>query len=207
MLQQLASPSRASNSLEADTPLQSDATIRHGKEVIKSLNDLLDCHCMRDGYCLTIVALVVLRLLESYATLIGRSTLNRQTMSPLVHSRAPPSPRTQSAASIMLPAQLFEYRSTVHDPALDMIDSQRATAKSVLAELHGVRQLIERVFVMVRTINDEKRTSHENTAGSGGFGDDLSLALSSTTFQQMEADVRARLKSVLSSTLEQLKRL
>ena len=156
------------------------------------MSTTLGCSCLQDGYLLTVMSLIIFQVLGWYAA-VARGAPSVQ----LLHAGRSPSPS--------FPEQALSDSNTIDNFCLEGEDSARMTAQLVLAELHRVRRLIDQLSPKLR-VQAEKNEGAEAPESRDVHGE-MALPLSAAMYNQMDVDLRRRLRAVSLEIIDRLKRL
>lgn len=187
-----------------------DSVISENKHIIESLTKMLDCPCSCDEYLITLISLVVLKLIAWYGAAARGSApeeeaLNNNYGLQMHHGS------TQS-----YPEQVRQFPAMVGNYCVDRNEQVRMAAQLVLSELHRVQRLVQLLSNRFESIR-HRRAMKSSAAASGptdatvGTANHASLLssaapLSAPTFDQLEADLRVRMRAVSLETIELLRR-
>ena len=199
---------------ETSRPLTIESVVEQNGQVIDSIRSILQCPCSRDGYVLTTISLVVLKIIGWYTAVArGLSTLSADSRSlevsqaDSVHQIRPRLTSTHSKHILFFPATVGSY-------CIDGgKDSHRMAAQLVLSELHRVQGLVNLFSQRLKHNGDETPGSPSN-AESSLKGDDLHLQIgkgldspfSPSILDQLEENLRRRLRAVWRELVDILQR-
>lgn len=170
------------------------ATIARNETTIEAVGAMLNCpSCSKDSYLLAVMSLMIFRLLGWYAA-VARQTASLHG-SPQCRSRQP-SP----------PALVLETPGVVGSYHLDGADSPRMTAQLVLGELHRVRRLVDQLSSKLK-MQAAKNGRGAETPESMELDNEMVLPLSAMMYDQLDVDMRKRLKALSFEMIDRLKRL
>jgi hypothetical protein len=167
------------------------AVIAQNRDTIIAMSTTLVCSCLQDGYLLTVMSLIIFQVLGWYAA-VARGAPSVQ----LLHAGCSPWPSFPEQAPL---------DSTIGNFCLEGEDSARMTAQLVLAELHSVRRLIDQLSPKLR-VQAEKNEGAQAPESQDVHGE-MALPLSAAMYNQMDIDLRRRLRAVSLEIIERLKRL
>ncbi|KAK4609271.1 Dothistromin biosynthesis regulatory protein aflR [Fulvia fulva] len=189
-----------------------DSVITENRQIVDQIVKILECPCSHDEYLLTIVHLVVFKVMAWYAAAARDKPSFDEDMNWSDQPSARPSrTRTYSEEVLQFPPSIDGYSS-------DGSDQGRMAAQLVLSELHRVQRLIN---LLSQRLESVRLRNHVASSGSSAslesIGEDsvvggVSLSstagspLSSPTFDQLEADLRKRLRAVSFETIDVLRR-
>lgn len=168
------------------------AVITRNEATIEAVSTMLKCSCSQDGYLLSVMSLIIFKVLGWYAS-IARKTPN-------LHG-------AQACYSPFEPA-LNKPSIVGNYCCLDGADSDRMAAQLVLTELHRVRRLVDQLSSKLKVQAAAKK-------GRGGLGmpegtdldNEMALPLSAVMYDQLDSDLRNRLRALSCEMLDRLRRL
>ncbi|KAK6069019.1 zinc finger transcription factor [Seiridium cupressi] len=172
-----------------------ESVISENKQVIESITKLMDCPCSQDEYVVTIISLVVFKVMGWYAAVASESS----QVDDLIDWNSSDSSNLTTSSS--LGEQVLHLPTTVGNYCVDGSEQSRMAAQLVLGELHRVTRLVNMLSQRLEDLRLRNKPSN-GAIGSIKFGP----ALSVPTFEQLEQDLRKRLKAVSSETIELLRR-
>ena len=187
-----------------------ESVISENKQNIGAISSMLDCPCSQDEYLLAIISLIVFKLMAWYAAAAGDKSLMDNGVSKsnsLVAHPERPSPSAFGEHVLHLP-------TTIGDYCVDGHDRSRMAAQLVLSELHRVQRLVNLLSKRLESIrlrNGSLSSPSSASSCCADSGDALGIetrasSLSASTFDQLEADLRKRLRTVSSETIDILRR-
>ncbi|KAI1504043.1 aflatoxin regulatory protein-domain-containing protein [Biscogniauxia marginata] len=192
------------------TPTVQDVVAKN-EATIEAVSAMLQCPCSHDGYLLTIMSLIVFKVLGWYAAAARKSDLHGGSNSSSSansngSNRGSPSPHASPKSEHL--GQ--EPSIATSDYCLDGEDSGRMAAQLVLSELHRVQRLVNQLSQKLK-IQAAKKSGAPDTPDSSGFSStvmdyETGLPLSAVMLDQLEADLRKRLKSLSLEIVEGLRR-
>ncbi|KAK4168176.1 aflatoxin regulatory protein-domain-containing protein [Cladorrhinum sp. PSN259] len=137
-----------SMSLGGDShPMAMQTVINQNRRTVEAVGSILSCSCSRDGYLLSVLALIVFKVLRWYAAAAGK-TLPAATLAETV---------------LQTPTRVGSY-------SLEGEHSAHMAAKLVLSELHRVQRLVS-------MLSERLRTSHSADLDTGGMASPFSAAV------------------------------
>lgn len=164
--------------------------------VIDACITMLKCDCSQDGYLLAVISLIVFKVLAWYAA--------------AVHSRSEQQQHQAPSPSLI---------SGGGDSYSDEFDATRMAAQLVLGKMHRVQHLVNQLSTKLkakRLEGDGAVASATSTGGGGrGFTGGLEmdrlgpvggLPVSSMMLEQLEVDLRKRLRALSLEIIGVLKR-
>lgn len=178
------------------------AVIAKNEQTIEAVSTMLQCSCSQDGYLLAIMSLIVFKVLGWYAAAARKTPSSgddsHSVQSPRIsHSRHP----SNSEQVLQDPAVVGSYR-------LEGEDSARMTAQLVLSELHRVQRLINQLStkLKVQAARNGGVINTPNNSGSENEDSETVLPLSAVMLDQLEVDLRKRLRALSLEIMERLRR-
>lgn len=175
--------------------------ISKNEHTIEAVSQMLQCSCSQDGYLLAIIALIVFKVLGWYAAAARRAPLPSD-------DHGADSPRTSIQRFSSHAEQVFQDPAVVAGYRLEEEDSTRMTAQLVLSELHRVQRLVNQLSATLKVqatknaggIDSPKNLGFETTES------DLALPLSAVMMDQLEMDLRKRLRTLSLEIVEGLRK-
>jgi Aflatoxin regulatory protein len=186
-----------------------ESVISENKQIIEAINNMLDCHCSQDEYLLAIISLIVFKVMAWYAAAAGDKSLADNGMS-WTNSFVALSDRQRTNS---FGEQVLHLPTTIGNYCVDGNDRSRMAAQLVLSELHRVQRLVNLLSKRLETIRLRNACLSRTSSGSSSVADsgDVQIMekraspLSAPTFHQLEADLRKRLRTVSSDTIDILR--
>ena len=171
------------------------AVIARNEATIEAVSTMLKCSCSQDGYLLAVMSLIIFKVLGWYAA-VARKTSSLQ--GPQACRSRQPSPSEQ----------VLQNPTVVGSYCLDGADSPRMAAQLVLSELHRVRRLVEQLSskLKVQAAKEGRRGAAE-TPESLDLDNEMTLPLSAVICDQLDVDIRKRLKALSFEMIDRLRRL
>lgn len=208
MKQLFPSPSTASTTsatpgLDQSTTLPTiQAVIAKNERTIEAVSTMLQCSCSQDGYLLAIMSLIIFKVLDWYAAAAPKTPPagdgNHRVRTPRTSfSRC----LSHSEQVILGPAVVGSYR-------LDGEDLARMAAQLVLSELHRVQRLVNQLSTKLK-VQAAKNDGMANTpisSVSENADSETTLSLSAVMLDQLEVDLRKRLRTLSLEIVEGLRR-
>jgi Aflatoxin regulatory protein/Fungal Zn(2)-Cys(6) binuclear cluster domain len=178
------------------------AVIAKNEHTIEAVSTMLQCSCSQDGYLLTIMSLIVFKVLSWYAAAA------RKTPSSGDDSHSVQSPRTSHSPHSPHSEQVLQDPAVVGSYCLDGVDSARMAAQLVLSELHRVQRLVNQLStkLKVQAAKNAGGTDTPNSLGYENAESETTLPLSAIMLDQLEVDIRKRLRALSLEIVEGLKR-
>ena len=179
--------------------------ISRNEHAINEMSRILQCSCSANSFLLTIVALVVFKVLDWYAQAAKTATADEdETFNSNPYSSLP-SPRQRSA----------ELTSASHRQQKGR-DYDRQSAQLVLVELHRVQRFLSQLSPKLQACGHEPQSRRASIASSQPsmanpqFSEDVlamaSLPFSLVVLEQLEPEVRKRIRSLSAEIIEFLRR-
>lgn len=183
-----------------------ESVISKNKETIEAISNMMDCPCTQDDYIVTVLSLIVLKVMAWYSAAASVKSTPDDAMS----WSDPFNDHLKRERQSSFGEQVLHQPQTTEDN-----DYSRKAAQLVLSELHRVQRLINLLSKRLEVIRLRNGDSSNSSSGSkassvSGSSDPTSLpkrasTLSGSTFSQLETDLRKRLRSVSSDTLDILR--
>lgn len=195
MKQLFPSPSTACTTsaipgLDKSTTLPTiQAVIAKNEHTIEAVSTMLQCSCSEDGYLLAIMSLIIFKVLGWYAAAA------RQTPS------VGDGNDSHSEQVILGSPVVGSYR-------LDGEDLTRMAAQLVLSELHRVQRLVNQLSTKLK-MQTAKNGGMVNTpisSASENADSETTSSLSAVMLDQLEVDLRKRLRTLSLEIVEGLRR-
>ena len=187
--------------------------IARNEYTIEAVSTMLQCSCSQDGYLLAIMSLIVFKILGWYAAAARRtpSSGHDSTKNPNNNnnnSRNAQSPRKTHSRCISYSEQVLNDPAVIGSYCLDGEDSARMAAQLVLSELHRVQRLVNQLSAKLKMQAAKDRGMGDPAGGSDTEDADCEtpLPLSAVMLNQLEVDLRKRLKALSLEIAEGLKR-
>ena len=190
--------------------------ILRNDQIVKSLDSILNCSCsQQDGYLLTILSLILFRSLDRYA---AAAQLACGVKYSGAHSEAAQSGRVEHYQHEMdlSPSSWYQTQGSDHNMYPDSGEHQgRLAIQTVLGELHHVQKLVKCLSERFRGVGIGLPPSNPIATAGEQFSTKIVDSLecrrsgpfSKTMFDQVEADLRRRLRMVSSLTVDMLRQL
>ncbi|KAL4794855.1 aflatoxin regulatory protein-domain-containing protein [Aspergillus venezuelensis] len=183
--------------------------VSENKQIIDTINIVLDCPCSHDGYMISIVSLAVFKLMSWYiAAAKGQMASFREDV---MWERDYPN-QSESVGRSPLEDQALCTAAPIGEPYSNNDNPNRMAAQLVLSELHQVQRLVN--VLALRLENIRLKSSFSSAAAfnsSGGNADHSQFEftraspLSGSTLSQLEEDLRKCLRAVSSETIDILR--
>ena len=203
-------------------PTTVQSAIAENERIVEAMDSILQCPCSQDVYLLTVLSLVVFKVLDRYAAAaraaptvtpaLSLPTTNGYNKLNIPSSPYPSLPQKHSLAR--LPGSTSNSSSLCIDRDED---SGRVAAQMILSELHRAQRLVNELsarFKAHRMSGTETGSAPRSTLPNDPMEDVLcdggggpTRPFSNTMLDQLEADLRARLRGVSLKILEMIRRL
>ncbi|SLM39054.1 aflatoxin regulatory protein [Lasallia pustulata] len=171
------------------------AVIARNEATIEAVSTMLKCSCSQDGYLLAIMSLIIFKVLAWYAA-VARKTPSLQGPQACRSRQSSPS------------EQVLHNPTVVGSYCLDGADSARMAAQLVLSELHRVRRLVDQLSSKLKVQAAKKgRGEGAETPESMDLDNEMTLPLSAVMYDQLDVDLRKRLKALSWEMIDRLRRL
>lgn len=166
--------------------------ISRNEHAIEGMSRILQCSCSANNLLLTIVALVIFKVLDWYAHAAKMATAGEdKTLNGNPYSSLP-----QRSAELTMGSNLQQNGR----------DYDRQSAQMVLVELHRVQRFLSQLSPKLQACGHEPQSRRASTASSQPgmanpqFSEDdmtmASLPFSSVVLEQLEPEVRKRIRSL-----------
>lgn len=180
------------------------SVITENEQIIKAISDMLQCSCSQDSYLLIIVSLIVFKVLSWYAAAARETSVandNQGLSNPHSH------PRLRSLRHV---EHVRQCSRTMSSDWADDEDQGRMAAQRVLSELHRVQRLVNLLSQRLKshtTRNDAVDTLYSDADGPDTLSDEENTtSFSVAMMDQLEADLRKRLRSLSLDIVDRLRR-
>ncbi|EKG11358.1 hypothetical protein MPH_11519 [Macrophomina phaseolina MS6] len=171
----------------SDQPPALESVVRENERTVEAVSSMLECPCSEDGYLLSIMSLVVLKVLGWYAAAARKEARSDE-------GRIPPPQQQQHAEEALKSrgAAVASYRG-------DGEDHRRMAAQTVLSELHRVQRLINALSQRLKSLGQRSGSAHAHADGQGA------LPFPTTMLDQFEVDLRKRLRDLSTGIVDMLR--
>ncbi|KAL4867601.1 hypothetical protein BDV12DRAFT_117909 [Aspergillus spectabilis] len=182
------------------------AVLVENKHHVETVSNLLSCSsCTEDAFRLVIVSMIVLKILERYASAARIQVFGSRAGS--VESDTGP-----RSANSMISSSKDQMRALSRTYTMPRDDSASgyAPARLVLSELHRVQRLVNRLSPKLRGSKEGDARGMEHTMWgrlqvANGNDKTQSTPFSSNTLAQMESDMRNSLSSLSADIINRLR--
>ncbi|KAL3474752.1 hypothetical protein BJX99DRAFT_230958 [Aspergillus californicus] len=209
-----STPSSPTSSMSAAGPALSSGRIAMGaaqavlienRQHIETVNSLLSCSvCTEDSFRLVIVSMIVLKILERYA-----STARGQVLGSRVGSVENNTGQRLTNSVISSSKDHMRALSCTYTMPRDDIASGHAPARLVLSELHRVQTLVNLLSAKLRGNMEGDARGMEHTIWGLQVANEndkpQSTPFSSNTLAHMESDMRNSLSSLAADIINRLR--
>lgn len=171
------------------------AVIARNEATIEAVSTMLKCLCSQDGYLLAVMSLIIFKVMGWYAA-VARKTPSFQGPQACRSRQSSPS------------EQVLQNPTVVGSYCLDGADSPRMAAQLVLSELHRVRRLVDQLSSKLKVQAAKKgRGGGAETPESLDLDNEMTLPLSAVMYEQLDVDLRKRLRAISWEMIDRLRRL
>ncbi|KAF2429262.1 hypothetical protein EJ08DRAFT_591090 [Tothia fuscella] len=171
------------------------AVIAQNEATIEAVSTMLNCGCSQDGYLLAVMSLIIFKVLGCYAAIARKTPVSQCSQR---------SPRYQSTTS----EQALQNATILGNYRLGGADSERMAAQLVLSELHRVRRLVDQLSSKLEVqARKEARGAAAATAEMWDMENEMTLPLSGSIYDQLDADLRKRLRTLWLEMIDRLRKL
>ena len=194
------------NFQDGQSPIQSALVDK--ERMVKAVDNVLRCPCSQDGYLLTILALIVFKILDWYAA-AGRA--------------APAMGPSRTSHQHHQDQTLNNYWSLCYQRKSDTgienkEDFGRVAAQMVLGELHRAQKLVNKLSTRLgeHKLGHTEEQRHNDSTGitnnnldaikANCKGGGSTRPFSMITLNQLEIDLRRRLRTVSAGIVDELRR-
>ncbi|KAL5356065.1 aflatoxin regulatory protein-domain-containing protein [Aspergillus floccosus] len=217
---------QSAKSISADagnSPLPTlQSVIADNEKTLDAISSMLPCPCSHDGYLLALMSLIVFKVMGWYAA------ASRHTPSPRESSRSSSSFHSSGAGHHCQPSEQVQHApAVVGSYCVDGEDQGRMAAQLVLSELHRVQRLVNVLSQRLKshTARGGSSNSSHSADGSGGAGAgtpsgssvdgsdpfsdrdrDLTFPFPPSVLEQLEVDLRRRLRGLSAEIVDMLRR-
>ena len=181
------------------------SVVAENEQTIETISNMLQCPCAQDGYLLAIMSLIVFKVLGSYAAAARETPATDGGLNP------PMSHRNVQRHSSWHSKQGPQFPIVVGSYCIDGDDQGRMAAQLILSELHRVQRLVN--LLSQRLKGHGKRNGETGTPGSADNDQDRVVSdgqrippFSSPMLDQLEADLRKRLRALSLEIVGMLRR-
>ena len=181
------------------------SVIAENEETIEAICKMLQCPCSQDGHLLVIMSLIVFKVLGWYAAVARETPTTDKNHSP---SKSRPdhgqSPLSYSERVLQSPTVVGSY-------CIDGEDQGRMAAQLVLSKLHPVQRLVNLLSERLKGYGMRNGTA-VGTPDSTADGQNTPVDGESTSpfsasmLDQLEADLRKRLRALSLEIVDMLRR-
>ncbi|KAL4784875.1 aflatoxin regulatory protein-domain-containing protein [Aspergillus varians] len=191
-----------------------ESVIEDNKEILATVQTVLECHCSEDEYVATLVSLVVFKVMGWYVA-VARDQSSDPVRDGEVNwaSGGNSNDHTRRPSAASFEEQVLHLPTVVGSYCVDGHHQSRMAAQLVLSELHRVQRLVTLVAHRLEAIRQRSLSMYSSSSSSSSSSMALSGApiagttpLSSTTLTHLEDDLRKRLRAVCSETISILQR-
>ena len=185
-----------------------DTVIAENEATVDAVGEILRCLYSHDGYLLTILSLIISKVLGRYATTAGHNTVCSSNTNSL--QNIPQLSRTRSSSPTSSWSQSHPDSPIAGSYGVNGDHSARMAAQLVLSKLHRVRQIVNELSLKLSAQaarNTGQTNPLDNSCHFGSENIEMTSPLSGVMLDQLDIDLRTKLKMVSSQVLEGLRRL
>ncbi|KAL8747706.1 MAG: hypothetical protein Q9190_000447 [Brigantiaea leucoxantha] len=181
------------------------SVIADNQQALEAISNMLQCPCSQDGYVLAIMSLIVFKVLGWYAAAVRDVPASGDGQSP-----SKPFPTDRHNSSSYHSEQVLHFPTVVGKYCIDGEDQGRMAAQLVLSELHRVQRLLNQLSQRLKTHGSRKRgleTPDSVADGLAALSDgEVASAFSASMMDQIEMDLRKRLRTLSLEIVDTLRR-
>ncbi|KAL2819644.1 aflatoxin regulatory protein-domain-containing protein [Aspergillus cavernicola] len=197
-----------------------ESVIEDNKQILDTIQTVLECRCAEDEYVATLVSLIVFKVLGWYVA-VARDRSSDPGPDELASGGFESGSHSRRPSMSSFEEQVLHLPTVIGGYCVDGHHQSRMAAQLVLSELYRVQRLVTLVSRRLEALRHRSPSSESSTSSSsvsssvldsgGGYGS-LALSgiptspLSSTTLAHLEDDLRKRLRAVSSETINILRR-
>jgi hypothetical protein len=171
------------------------SVIAENEQTIEAITSMLQCPCSQDGYLLAIMSLIVFKILAWYAAAAKETPdPSGPDQSQNLDRYQAPSRRPSSCHA----EQVLHFPTVVGSYCLEGEDQGRMAAQLVLSELHRVQRLVNELSQRLKAADGQDSIRD----GDG----DITYPFSATMLNQLEVDLRKRLRALSLEIVDTLRR-
>lgn len=180
------------------------------KQSMEAVSNKLACSsCVEDGFLLTVISMIVLKVLERYAAVAQAQPHKTGKNEPEADKPARPSINTTSGSD-----DWMRTPSHARDGLYDEDGSGRVAAQLVLSELHRVQRLVNQLSPKLKGPKEREgqniapKMRYWGRPRAAGDGDRMALtSILAGTLDQMERDVRKSLSTLSAEIINGLRQV
>lgn len=174
------------------------------KQSIEAVNSMLACSCAEDGFLLTILSMIVLKMLGAYAA-AARAKL---------HDAGAETGKPTILTNCIIFSNNDQLRrlSSLYDAPSDENGSERMAAQLVLGELHRVQRLVNQLSPRLKGALEERERESRleqdlwNRQRVMGESEPMTMApFSASTLDQVDSDLRKSLSNLSAGIISRLR--
>ncbi len=196
------------------------SVVAQNKRIVAAMDSILQCPCsQQNGYLLTVLSLVLFKILDWY-TAVGRAapTTTTTAAGDDSYNKLYTSPPHNPCYDIQRSSRLSSSQFVADRLCVDGEDSGRVAAQMVLSELHRAQGLVNKLSARFKEQGTSRAAGGVEVTGAllpnctNGDIDMLcdgkgTWPFSTTIFDQLEADLRRRLRTVSSVIVDMIRRV
>ncbi|KAL4789096.1 aflatoxin regulatory protein-domain-containing protein [Aspergillus venezuelensis] len=205
--------------LETDKLCTIETVIEDNKEILDTIQSVLECRCANDEYVATLISLIVFKVLGWYVA-VARDRSSHSIPDEVADwTESSSGEHSRQSSSSSFEEQVVHLPAVVGSYCVDGHHQGRMAAQLVLSELYRVQRLVTHVVrrlesIRTRSVGGESTGSSSSATDSspdGGAGQlaastTASTPLSYTTLGHLSDDLRKRLRYVSAETISILRR-
>lgn len=183
-----------------------DTVISENKRILEALGNMLGCECSNDDYLIALICFILLKVIAWYDAAARRSMSSDNHVATKGSSAEN---RISSAHS----EQVQQNPGKFGNRQLDGTSQTRMAAQQTLSELHRVQRLANHLSKHLEASRKSRRSRSNSTSSSATSSiDDLANAaygspLPNPIVDQLESDVRRRLRTVSCEIIDTLRKV
>ena len=205
---------------DAEHPFPTIQTvIAQNERIVEAMDSILECPCsQQDGYLLTVLSLVLCKILDWYSA-AGRAAPTVTTTVACFDSynKLYISPPHNPCCDIQRLSRSSSSQFVADSLCIDGEDSGRVAAQMVLSELHRAQRLVNKLSARFKGHGTGREAGRAEVAAAvpSNTTDGMDMLcdgkgtwpFSTTTFEQLEADLRRRLRTVSVVIVDMIRRV
>ncbi|KAF3763006.1 hypothetical protein M406DRAFT_73663 [Cryphonectria parasitica EP155] len=201
--------------------LSAESIIAHNRPVLDTVADILQCSCSQDSHLLVLITLTLFKALTWYAAAAsGKNEILKNQTCPKDSSPAAPSPTSGLVASTAA-ATGYGTPSSVgiseqqHLAGHQEYDRDRMASQLVLSELsrmQGIVKTLSQNLAVLRHRSDggggravNEKNVDQRAGGAYHSTSSTTITFSFALFEQLEVDLRRRLRGLSAEIMERLR--
>lgn len=198
------------------------SVIAQNERIVEAMDSILQCACsQQDGYLLTVLSLILFKILDWYAA-AGRASLTMTTTAACSdnYNKLYISPPPNPCCDVQRLSRSSSSQFVAGSLCVDGEDSGRVATQMVLSELHRAQRLVNKLSARFKNHGTGRAAegvelaaaAPPNSSTTDGSIDMLcdgkgTWPFSTPMFDQLEADLRRRLRAVSSVIIDMTRRV